>query len=324
MNIFITGGAGYIGSAAAHILLGDGHRVTVYDALITGHREAVPPEARFIHANLADHEQLREVLAAGAYDAVMHFAAFAEAGESMRHPGMYFHNNVSLSFNLIEACVDANIKRLVFSSSAAVYASSDEPLSETSPLEPASVYGHTKLMIEGALEWYRRIHGLRYAALRYFNAAGAMPDRGEDHKPESHLIPLVLQTALGQRPEVSIYGTDYPTPDGTAIRDYIHIEDLISAHILALNGLDEHDRLIYNLGNGAGYSVREVIETTRAVTGEAIPAVESDRRPGDAARLVASAAKIRSDYGWTPHHPHLEEIIRTAWEWHRTHPNGYA
>ncbi len=323
MNIFVTGGAGYIGSAAADLLLKAGHSVTVYDSLVTGYRAAVPEAARFIRADLADAETLKKALAAEKYDAVMHFAAFIEAGESMKDPGKFFHNNLANSLALIEAAFRAGVTRFVLSSTAAVYASSETPLSEDSPIDPANAYGFTKLVIEQALEWYRRIYGLRYAALRYFNACGALPGRGEAHQPESHLIPLVLKTALGQREAVFIYGTDYPTPDGTCIRDYIHIADLISAHLLALDALDERDRLIYNLGNGSGYSVRQVIETARRVTGRPIPAIEAPRRPGDAPRLVASSEKIRRELGWQPQHPALEDIIASAWEWHASHPNGY-
>jgi UDP-glucose 4-epimerase len=324
MNIFLTGGAGYIGSAAAEILLQNGHRVTVYDSLVTGYRAAVPKAANFIEADLADQTALESTLGSEPFDAVMHFAAFIEAGESMQNPGKYFHNNVVLSLGLMEACHQAGVSRFVLSSSAAVYASGDEPLSEDSPLGPANVYGQTKWMIEQSLEWYRRVHGLRYAALRYFNAAGALPGRGEAHQPESHLIPLVLQVAIGQRSEAEIFGTDYPTPDGTCIRDYIHIADLITAHLLALDCLEDHDQLIYNLGNGSGYSVQEVIETAREVTGHSIPARATPRRPGDAPRLVASAEKIQRELGWEPEHPKLYDIITSAWEWHRTHPHGYA
>ncbi len=324
MNIFLTGGAGYIGSATAEALLDAGHRVTVYDSLVTGHREAVPAGARFVHADLGDSAALTRALQSEPYDAVMHFAAFIEAGESMQNPGKYFHNNLVNSVHLIEATVRAGVRRFVLSSTAAVYASSDEPLGEESPLGPTNVYGQTKLMIEQVLGWYRRVHGLHYAALRYFNAAGALPHRGEDHQPESHLIPLVLRVALGQRPSISIFGTDYPTPDGTAIRDYIHIADLVSAHLLALEALEEREELVYNLGNGTGYSVREVIETAREVTGHPIPAVEAPRRPGDPARLVASSEKIRRELGWQPKYPDLREIIASAWEWHRTHPHGYG
>lgn len=324
MNIFLTGGAGYLGSTATDFLLKANHHVTVYDSLVTGHRAAVPESARFIHADLADHNALDSALRSEPYDAVMHFAAFIEAGESMQNPGKYFHNNLVLSLDLIETCLQAGVPRFVLSSSAAVYVSSDEPLSEDSPLGPVNVYGQTKLMIEQALEWYHRVHGLRYAALRYFNAAGALHGRGEAHQPESHLIPLVLQVALDQRPHIKIFGTDYPTPDGTCIRDYIHIVDLITAHLLALDSLDDHERLIYNLGNGAGYSVLEVIETARQITGHPIPSCESPRRPGDAPRLVASSEKIRRELGWEPQHPQLHQMINNAWEWHRTHPHGYA
>jgi UDP-glucose 4-epimerase len=323
MKLLITGGAGYIGSAAADLMIQKGHQVTVYDSLVTGHRPAVPKRARFIHAGLADDATLTSVLQTSDFDAVMHFAAFIEAGESMQNPGKYFTNNLALSIRLIEACAQAGIPRFVLSSSAAVYASSEAPLTEDSPLGPASVYGQTKLMIEQVLEWYRKVCGMRYTALRYFNAAGALPYRGEAHQPESHLIPLALQVALGQRESIVIYGTDYPTPDGTCIRDYIHIADLIAAHELALIALDDRDRLIYNLGNGAGYSVRQVIETARAVTGRPIPAIEGTRRPGDSPRLVASSEKIQQELGWRPQYPQLEQIIASAWDWHRTHPNGY-
>jgi UDP-glucose 4-epimerase len=324
MNIFLTGGAGYLGSATTETLVRAGHRVTVYDSLITGHRAAVPEGARFVQADLEDRPTLEAALQSGSFDAVLHFAAFIEAGESMAEPGKYLRNNLALSLGLIEACTRAGIRRFVLSSSAAVYASSVEPLSENSPLDPASVYGHTKLMIEQILEWYRRIYGLHYGALRYFNAAGALPGRGEAHQPETHLIPLVLQVALGQRPHAMIHGTDYPTPDGTCIRDYVHLSDLVAAHLLTLDALEQRDRLVYNLGNGAGYSVRQVIETARRVTGHPIPAVEGPRRPGDAPRLVASSAGIRRELGWKPEHPALEEIVASAWEWHRSHPQGYA
>ena len=324
MRFLITGGAGYIGSAAAEELLKSGHQVTVYDSLVTGYRAAVPCGAKFVHADLADVETLTETLMAQDYDAVMHFAAFIEAGESMKDPGKFFHNNLCNSIRLIETAVQAGVERFVLSSTAAVYASSDDPLSEESPLGPTNVYGQTKLMVEQALEWYRQIHGLHYAALRYFNASGALPQRGEAHQPESHLIPLVLQVALGQREAVHIFGTDYPTPDGTCIRDYIHISDLVSAHLLALDALGENDRLMFNLGNGAGYSVKEVIETARQVTGHPIPAIESPRRPGDPARLVASSERIRQQLGWQPKIPELGDIIASAWEWHRTHPQGYG
>lgn len=323
MNIFVTGGAGYIGSAAAAALLEAGHSVTVYDSLVSGYRAAVPAGVRFIHADLSDGETLRAALTGERFEAVMHFAAFIEAAESMREPGRFYRNNLMNSLDLIETALQAGVRRFVLSSTAAVYQSGDEPLTEDSPLGPTNVYGHTKLVIEQALDWYRQIHGLRYAALRYFNAAGALPGRGEAHQPESHLIPRVLRVALGQAEAAEIFGSDYPTPDGTAIRDYIHIADLISAHLLALEALRERDRLVYNLGNGNGYSVRAVIATARAVTGHPIPAVESPRRPGDPARLVASSEKMRRELGWQPQHPDLKDIIASAWEWQRAHPHGY-
>ncbi len=323
MNIFVTGGAGYIGSATAEALIKAGHSVTVYDSLVTGHRAAVPSGAKFIHASLDDSHALAETLTTAKYDAIMHFAAFIEAGESMKDPGKFFRNNLINSLQLMEIAVQAGVKKLVFSSTAAVYQSSQEPLKEESPLGPVNVYGHTKLMSEQALEWYRRIHGLHFAALRYFNACGASPGRGEAHQPESHLIPRVLQIALGQAESATIFGTDYPTPDGTCIRDYIHIADLVSAHMLALNALEKRDKMIYNVGSGNGFSVREVIETARKVTGHAIPAVESPRRPGDSARLVASPKKIISELGWKPTHTNMQEILSSAWEWHKSNPNGY-
>ena len=323
MNIFLTGGAGYIGSATAAMLLEAGHQVTVFDSLVTGHRAAVPEGANFVEADLGDHEVVFTTLKAESYDAVMHFAAFAEAGESMKEPGKYYENNVHNSMWLLEACIQAGINRLVFSSSAAVYASSDELLTEDAPLKPGNPYGQTKLMVEGLLDWYRQVHGIGYAALRYFNASGALPERGEAHSPESHLIPLVLQVALDQRPDVKIFGTDYSTPDGSCIRDYIHLTDLVSAHLLAFEALEPESQMIYNIGNGSGYSVREVVDTARKVTGHALATIETERRPGDPPRLVASSEKIRAELGWSPEHPELEDIISSAWEWHRSRPGGY-
>ena len=323
MKILVTGGAGYIGSATAEALLSAGHSVTVYDSLVTGHRRAVPEGATFVEADLSDGRSLAKTLTDQAFDAVMHFAAFIEAGESMKEPGRFYHNNFTNSLTLMETAVRAGVRRFVLSSTAAVFQSSEEPLREDSPVGPTNVYGHTKLMIEQVLDWYRQIHGLHFAALRYFNACGALPNRGEAHQPESHLIPLVLRVPLRKREAAQIYGTDYPTPDGTCIRDYIHIADLVSAHLLALDGLSERDRLIYNLGSGNGYSVREVIETARQVTGHPIPVQELPRRPGDSARLVASSEKIKRELGWAPRHDNLREIISSAWEWHKSHPEGY-
>jgi UDP-glucose 4-epimerase len=323
MNILVTGGAGYIGSATAEALLKAGHSVTVYDSLVTGHRLAIPQGAKFMEADLSDSHTLVKALTDEKFEAVLHFAALIEAGESMKDPGRFYHNNFSNSLTLMETAVRAGVKRFVLSSTAAVYQSSDQPLTEELPLGPTNVYGHTKLMVEQALDWYRQIHGLHFAALRYFNACGALPGRGEAHQPESHLIPLVLRVPLGERDAAVIYGTDYPTPDGTCIRDYIHIADLVSAHLLALDGLQKRDRLVYNLGSGNGHSVREVIETARQVTGHPIPVKELPRRPGDSARLVASSEKIRRELGWKPEHDNLRDMIGSAWDWHKSHPNGY-
>lgn len=323
MRVLVTGGAGYIGSIMVEYLLQQGCQVTVYDSLVTGHREAVPPEAQLVVADLADEASLQRTLAQG-FDVVMHFAAFIEAGESMKRPAKYFRNNVINSLRLLEAVLEAGIPRLIFSSTAAVYAPRDEPLREDHPIGPTNVYGQTKRMVEQALEWYHRVHGLKVAILRYFNAAGALPHRGEAHPHETHLIPLVLQVALGQREAIYIFGTDYPTPDGTCIRDYIHVWDLVRAHWLALHVLEERPFVVYNLGNGRGYSVRQVIETARRVTGHPIPAIEAPRRPGDPPMLVASWEKARRELDWQPEIPDLEDIIRSAWEWHRTHPQGYG
>jgi UDP-glucose 4-epimerase len=323
MNIFVTGGAGYIGSATSEALLEAGHDVTVFDSLVTGHRQAVPEGVHFIQADISDSHALAMALAKKKYDAVMHFAAFIEAGESMKDPGKFLRNNLVNSLTLIETAVKAGVGRFVLSSTAAVYQSSEEPLTEDSTLAPTNTYGFTKLAVEQSLDWYRQIHGLHYAALRYFNASGALPGRGEAHQPESHLIPRVLQVALGQAESAYIFGTDYLTPDGTCIRDYIHIGDLVSAHILALEALAERDRLVYNLGSGTGYSVREVIETSCQVSGKQIPVIEMDRRSGDSARLVASSEKIRRDLGWKPEHDSIKDIIASAWEWHSKHPSGY-
>ena len=323
MNILVTGGAGYIGSATAEGLLKAGHTVTVYDSLVTGHRKAVPQGATLVEAALEDRQTLSRTLTRGGFDAVMHFAALIEAGESMRDPGRFYFNNLGNSLTLIETAALAGIRRFVLSSTAAVYQSSDEPLTENSPIGPTNVYGHTKLVVEQTLEWYRQIHGVHYAALRYFNACGAVPGRGEAHNPESHLIPRVLQVPMGKAVSATIYGTDYPTPDGTCIRDYVHIGDLVAAHLLVLDALDSEEQLVYNVGSGKGFSVREVIEAARAVSGHAIPVVESPRRPGDPPRLVASPDKIRSELGWQPLHSELKDMVASAWEWHRSHPKGY-
>lgn len=323
MNILVTGGAGYIGSATAAKLIEEGHSVTVLDSLVTGHREAVPAGATFVCADLADQDAVEKTFVDGKFEAIMHFAAFIEAGESMKDPGKFFRNNLINTLNLLETATKFGVKKLVFSSTAAVFRSSDEPLHEESAIEPANAYGYSKYAVEQSLEWYRKIHGLHYAVLRYFNASGALPDRGEAHQPESHLIPRIMAVALGQEDHATIFGTDYPTPDGTCIRDYIHISDLVSAHILALGALGQRDKLLYCLGSGNGFSVREVIRMVEKVSGKRIPVVELERRTGDAARLIASSAKIKSELGWKPEKDDLEEIIRSAWNWHNSHPNGY-
>ena len=323
MRVFLTGGAGYIGGATAEALLAAGHTVTVFDNLSRGHRAAVPPGAEFELGDIGDRAALRAALSSASFDVVFHFAALIEAGESMEKPELYFRNNVAYSHNVIEAALQAGCRRFVLSSTAAVYASSDQPLWEESTLGPANAYGETKLMIERMLHWYQQVHGLRYAALRYFNACGALPGCGEAHQPETHLIPRVLQVALGQRESIPLYGSDYPTPDGSCIRDYIHIADLTQAHLLAAAALEQRETAVYNLGAGAGYSNREIIAMAREVTGHAIPVESASRRAGDATRLVASAEKIRSELGWEPEHSALENILATAWDWHRNHPLGY-
>jgi UDP-glucose 4-epimerase len=329
LKVFVTGGAGYIGAATSAYFLSAGHDVIVYDNLVRGHRAAVPEQATFIKGDIGDRAALEAAFSEHQPDAVVHFAAFIEAGESMERPGIYFHNNVTNTVTLLEAMMEHDIRKIVFSSTAAVYASKNAALNETDPIGPSNVYGETKLMIEKVIQWYHEIFGLRYAILRYFNACGAMldadggPIRGEAHQPESHLIPLTLQVPLGQREHIAIFGTDYATHDGTAVRDYIHIEDLASAHVLALEALTERETMIFNLGNGRGYSVREVIDVARAATGQDIKVIETDRRPGDAAVLVASAEKVNDELGWVPKYPDLRDIIASAWEWHRTHPHGY-
>ncbi len=323
MHILVVGGAGYIGSATAAHFIAAGHQVTVFDNLVRGHREAVPSEARFILGDVGDRAALDVLFQTLDIDAVAHFAAFIEAGESMQNPGKYFHNNVTNSQILLEAMVTHGVKRLVFSSTAAVYATKNSAIDENDPLGPSNVYGETKLMIERMIHWYHSQLGLRYAILRYFNACGAMLDadgrvlRGEAHTPETHLIPLTLQVALGQRERMKIFGNDYPTPDGTCVRDYIHIEDLASAHVLALEAVDERCAMTYNLGNGQGYSVQEVINVAREVTGHPIPTDVVERRPGDAPILIASAERINHDLGWQPRYPSLHEIIASAWAWHQ-------
>jgi UDP-glucose 4-epimerase len=318
VKILVTGGAGYIGGTVTKLLLERGHSVVVYDNLCHARRSEVPPGATFIEGDVADTKRLEEIFSSDTFAGVMHFAALIEAGDSMRKPETYFGNNTAATLGLLQAMLNKNLKKLVFSSTAAVYG---EPLStpilEDAALVPTNPYGESKLLVEQMLSWIHRVHGLRYASLRYFNVAGAIPGRGEAHEPESHIIPLILDVALGRRQSIRIFGQDYPTPDGTCIRDYIHVQDLAEAHLLAFEGLDVRDRMIYNLGNGVGFSVREVVESARRVTGHPIPVEEMPRRPGDPAVLIAGSAKIEKDLGWKPKYAQLDDIVRSAWEWHQ-------
>jgi len=328
MNVLVTGGAGYIGSHTVRALLAAGARVTVYDNLSTGHRAAVPAGVPLIAGDIRDREKLAQAIAAGGVDAVVHFAAASLVGESMQRPSHYYGNNVAGTLSLLDTMLAAGVGRIVFSSTAAVYGEPAVwPITEDMPAVPTNVYGRTKLAIEGILADYATAYGLAYVSLRYFNAAGALPGGaiGEDHSPETHLIPLALQAALGRRAEVAVYGGDYPTPDGTCVRDYIHVADLADAHVLALERLAAGgSAAVYNLGAQTGYSVRQVIDRAKAVTGVDFPVREAPRRLGDPAVLVASSAKIRAELGWQPRQSDLDVIIRSAWEWHKTHPAGYA
>ena len=321
MKVLVAGGAGYIGSCTVEYLLEKGHEVAVYDALLNGHRAAVDSRAKFYYGNLADTNELNRVMMDFLPEGVIHFAAFIEVGESMKDPGKYFTNNVGNAINLAEAAARAKVRKLVFSSTAAVYGTPKTvPINENMPTEPINAYGRTKLMFEQVLEWYKKIYGMQYTALRYFNAAGATRFRGEDHHPETHLIPLVIQAAMGVRPSISIFGTNYKTPDGTCIRDYVHVLDLAQAHLLALEK-DGSDA--FNLGSGKGYSVREVIDTVRKVSGREFAVKEEARRPGDPDALIADSTKAKNTLGWRPQYDNLETIVRSAWEWRQEHPNGY-
>lgn len=325
LKVLVTGGAGYIGATAVRLLLKHGHEVTALDNLSQGHREAVPEKARLVIADLADRETLSDLFRESKFDAVMHFAALALVGDSMKYPERYFRNNVTNSLNLLECCAANHVSRFVFSSTAAVFGDPQTRLIvESTPKAPLNPYGESKLQVEAMLRWFQQIHGVRYAVLRYFNVAGAWDGHGEHHDPESHLIPNVLQVAMGKRASVSVFGTDYPTPDGSCVRDYVHTYDLAMAHFLVMDALKDREALAYNLGNGNGFSVREVISTARKITGHPIPVVESPRRPGDPPVLVASSEKIGKELGWKPKYATLESIIQTAWEWHQAHPNGYS
>jgi UDP-glucose 4-epimerase len=322
MKIFVTGGAGYIGSICVEQLLEAGHSVVVFDNLTEGHGRAVDPRAELITGDLKNYEEIEAALKRTQPDAVMHFAANALVGESMQNPSKYFRNNVSAGVNLLDAMVAAGCKRFVFSSTCATFGTPDRvPIDETLPQRPINPYGESKLMFEKVLRWYDEIHGIVFVALRYFNAAGASEKFGEDHRIETHLIPNVLKVALGQKDRVSIFGTDYETPDGTCIRDYIHILDLAQAHMLAL---DAPKSAYYNLGTGGGTSVREIISACEKVTAKPIAVKEEPRRPGDPARLIAGSDKIQKELGWKPQYQDIEKIIESAWNWHVKNPGGYG
>jgi UDP-glucose 4-epimerase len=318
LRILVTGGAGYVGGTVAELLLQKGHDVTIYDNLCHGHRSMVPAEAEFIEGELADRSKLEQIFSSKKFDGVMHFAALIEAGESMKKPELYFRNNSASTLTLFEAMLATGVNRLVFSSTAAVYGEPEStPIREDAPLRPTNTYGESKLLVEHMLTWLNRVHGFRYASLRYFNVAGAIEGRGEAHEPESHLIPLILDVALGKRKSIKIFGQDYPTPDGTCIRDYVHVQDLAHAHLLALEALNDRDRLIYNIGNGHGFTIREVIDSARRVTGHPIPVEEAERRPGDPAVLIASSEKIERELGWKREFDKLDDIVSSAWKWHQ-------
>ena len=325
MRVLVCGGAGYIGSNMTAMLSAKGFEPVVFDNLITGHRSAVG-SAEFVQGDLADYELLVKTLKKYKIESVMHFAAFIEVGESVQMPLKYYHNNVSCTQNLLSAMQEAGVDKFVFSSTAAVYGMPEQvPVTENSPKKPINPYGETKLAAERICHYQSQAGKLRYATLRYFNAcgAGANGTLGEDHRPESHLIPRIINAAMGKNSQIQIYGTDYPTHDGTCIRDYIHIEDLCRAHMLALEKLDHNSELVYNLGNGEGYSVKEVIDTVKKVSGQDFKVVEIDRRPGDPPILTSDATKAKNELGWKTQFPELEKIIATAWKWHNEHPDGY-
>jgi len=316
LNLLVTGGAGYIGGTVATILMQAGHRVTILDNLCHSKRNEVPAGAEFVQADIADRPRVESLLRELKPDGVLHFAALIEAGDSMKVPEVYFRNNTASTLSLLEAMHATGVNKLVFSSTAAVYGEPRSiPIEESAPLDPTNAYGESKLLVEYMLKWFHQIHGLRYASLRYFNVAGALPHRGEAHEPESHIIPLILDVALGRREKIFIFGDDYDTPDGTCIRDYIHVRDLADAHILALEALTTRDKMILNLGNGSGFSVKEVVESARRVTGHPIPVELKPRRPGDPARLVASSEKAKAELGWKPQIPEIDDILQSAWDW---------
>ena len=321
MNILVTGGAGYIGGTVARLLLAGGHSVTIFDNLCHSKRAAVAEEATFVQGDLADRGLVEATLREGKFDGVMHFAALIEAGESMVKPEIYFRNNTASTLTLLESMLAVGPQRLVFSSTAACYGEPvTTPILEDAKLEPTNAYGESKLLVEHVLRWMNKLHGFKYASLRYFNVAGAIEGYGEAHEPESHLIPLILDVALGRRKSIKIFGQGYPTKDGTCVRDYVHVRDLGEAHMLALGALMKEDgatRMIYNLGSGEGFTVREVIEAARRVTGREIAVEECEARAGDPAVLVAGSEKIKAELGWAPRLGELDTILASAWEWHQ-------
>ena len=318
MNVVVTGGAGYIGGTVATLLVEQGHRVTVVDNFCHSKRSALPKGVELVEADIADRGKIEPLLRLLKPEGVLHFAALIEAGESMVKPEIYFRNNTASTLALLESMLATDVRKIVFSSTAAVYGEPERvPIDENAKLAPTNAYGESKLLVEQMLRWFHQLHGFRTATLRYFNVAGALPERGEEHEPESHIIPLILDVALGKRASISIFGEDYETPDGTCIRDYIHVADLADAHILALQVLERESRLLVNLGNGNGFSVKQVVEAARRVTGHAIPVEIKARRPGDPARLVASSERARTELGWTPKHPELDDIVASAWRWHQ-------
>lgn len=323
MKILVTGGAGYIGSVVSEQLIERGHQVVIFDNLYQGHLQAVHPEATFVKGDLADRRAVNRLFSEHPFDGIMHFASYTLVGESMDKPFLYLGDNVTNGINLLQEALAHNVKRFILSSTANLFEKPEKvPIDEGEQITPGSPYGESKHILERILTWLDYTAGLRYAALRYFNAAGASEQFGEDHDPETHLIPLVLKVALGKIPTIKIFGGDYPTKDGTCVRDYIHVIDLAQAHILAFEALD-HGSRTYNLGNGQGFSVQEVIESARRITGRPISQVITDRRPGDPATLIASSGKIRRELGWQPRYPNLDDIIESAWKWHVDHPDGY-
>ncbi len=322
MKILVVGGAGYIGSVCAELLLDEGHQVSIFDNLSEGHRAAIDSRAHFTEGDLQDRQLIEKTLSKQKPDAVMHFAANALVGESMQNPSKYFRNNVANGLNLLDGMVAADVRKIIFSSTCAIFGPPEMlPIEEKTPKQPINPYGESKLVFEKILRWYDQIHGVKFVSLRYFNAAGASANFGEDHRCETHLIPNVLKVALGEKANVEIFGTDYETPDGTCIRDYIHIIDLAQAHMLAL---DSSKSEFYNLGTGGGASVRQVVESCRKITGRKIDVVEKPRRAGDPPRLIATSEKIKRELGWKPQFQSLDAIIESAWKWHQKFPRGYG